>query len=201
MSKEYKKIISDKRPEAGKLMTSDQMAKCNAAIHTASVAAGAAGAIPIPVADAIPISGVQVTMVLALGKVFDQKVTESAAKGLIGAAASTLVGRALVKFIPVVGWVASAGVAAGVTEAIGWTIAVDFANAARKEWERKKSASDAATAYAEAECYKKTAEPSASDEEAEDFGEAEDKPAESEQAAEQEQKDPFDSVFRIFDSQ
>ncbi len=170
MSNEYKKIISDKRLEAGKLMTSDQMTKCNAAIHTASVAAGAAGVIPIPVADAVPISGVQVTMVLALGKIFDQKITESAAKGLIGAAASTFIGRTLVKLIPVVGWVASAGVAAGVTEAIGWTIAVDFAKAARKEWERKKNAGDAATAYAEAEYYKKAADSSNPDEEAEDFG-------------------------------
>ena len=33
MSNEYKKIISDKRLEAGKLMTSDQMTKCNAAIQ------------------------------------------------------------------------------------------------------------------------------------------------------------------------
>lgn len=201
MSKDYKKTISDKRLEAGKLMTSDQVTKCNAAIHTASVAAGAAGAIPIPVADAIPISGAQVTMVLALGKIFGQKVTESAAKGLIGAAASTLVGRSLVKFIPVVGWGISAAVAAGVTEAIGWSIAVDFAKAARKEWERKKNASDAAAAYAEAEYYKKAADPSNSDEEAEDFEKAEAKPAGSEQAAEPEQEDPFYNVFRIVDSE
>ena len=74
-------------------MTKSQLTKCNVAIHTASVASGAAGAIPIPVADALPITGAQVLMVIALGKVFDQKITESAAKGLIGAAASTFVGR------------------------------------------------------------------------------------------------------------
>ena len=172
MAKEdYKKIISDKRLEAGKLMTSDQVAKCNAAIHTASVAAGAVGVIPIPVVDAIPISGAQITMVIALGKIFDQKISDSAAKGLIGAAASTLVGRSLVKIIPVVGWVVSAGVAAAVTEAIGWTIAVDFAKNARKEWERLKNAEDAAKAYAEAEYYKKAADNNMpnSDDEAEDF--------------------------------
>lgn len=171
MSKEYKKVISDKRLEAGKLMTKSQMNKCNAAIHSAAVLSGAAGAIPIPVADAIPITGVQVVMVLGLGKVFDQKITESAAKGLIGAAASTLVGRSLVKLIPVAGWFISAGVAAGVTEAIGWTIAVDFAKNARKEWERKKNAEDAAKAYAEATYYKKAAEQSSPPKEAEDFGE------------------------------
>lgn len=172
MSKEYKKIIADKRLEAGKLMTKSQLTKCNVAIHTASVASGAAGAIPIPVADALPITGTQVLMVIALGKVFGQQITESAAKGLIGAAASTFVGRNLVKLIPVAGWFVSAGVAAAVTEAIGWSIAVDFANNARKEWERKRNAEDAAKAYAEAAYYKKAAESSsASSEDAEDFGE------------------------------
>lgn len=132
MANKYKKIISDKKNEAGTLMTSEQLKKCTVAIHTAAVAAGAGGVVPIPVMDSIPISVVQVTMVIALGKVFDQKITESAAKGVIGAAASTLVGRSLVKLIPVAGWIASAAVAAGVTEAIGWSIAVDFAKTSRR---------------------------------------------------------------------
>jgi uncharacterized protein (DUF697 family) len=64
----------------------------------------------------------------------------------------------LVKLIPVVGWGVSAAVAAGVTEAIGWTVAVDMAKNFRKEWERQKNAKDAADAYAEAEYYRKAAE-------------------------------------------
>ena len=104
------------RLEAGKLMTEEQIAKCNGVIHTAALAAGGAGFIPIPVADAVPISAAQVAMVVGLGKIFGQAITDSAAKGLIGAAASTLVGRSLVKLIPIVGWAASAAVAAGVTE-------------------------------------------------------------------------------------
>ena len=61
--------------------------------------------------------------------------------------------------------------AAGVTEAIGWTIAVDFAKSARTEWLRKKNAEDSAKAYAEAEYYKKKAESGTehNDEEVEDF--------------------------------
>lgn len=167
---DYKKIISDKRLEAGNLMTSDQLTKCNVAIHTASVASGAAGFIPIPVADAVPISAAQVTMVIALGKIFDQTLTEGAAKGLIGAAASTLIGRSLVKFIPIAGWVVSAAVAAGVTEAIGWIVATDFAKQARAEWSRQKNAAEAAQAFAEAEQLKKEKEMKAegSSEEAED---------------------------------
>ncbi len=150
-------------------MTESQIAKCNAAIHTASVASGAAGAVPIPVADAIPITAAQVTMVLALGKIFDQELTDSAAKGIIGAAASTFIGRNVVKLIPVAGWIASAAVAAGVTEAIGWTVAVDFAKTARKEWDRKRNAQDAADAYAEAEALKSRIDNDSSDMEAEDF--------------------------------
>lgn len=127
MANEYKTVISDQKKEANKLMTDEQITACNVAIHTASIAAGAAGVIPVPVADAVPISGAQVTMAIALGKVFDQKLEDSAAKALIGTAASTFVGRTLVKLIPVAGWLASAAIAAGVTEAIGWTLAVDFA--------------------------------------------------------------------------
>ncbi len=154
MEKDYKKVLNDKRLEAGKLMTEDQLKKANAAIHTASIASGAAGAIPIPVADAIPITAAQITMVVTLGKIFNQELTDSAAKGIIGALASTFVGRNAIKIIPVAGWVVSAAVAAGITEAIGWTIAVDFAKNSRKEWQRKKNAHEAAEAYAEAEYYK-----------------------------------------------
>lgn len=132
MANNYKNVISSKKAEAKKLMTDDQILKCNVAIHTASAAAGAESFIPIPGVDAVPISATQITMIIALGKIFNQKVSESAAKAVIGATASTFVGRSLVKLIPVAGWVASAAVAAGVTEAIGWTAAVDFANQASK---------------------------------------------------------------------
>lgn len=132
MANDYKNVISSKKAEAKKLMTDDQVVKCNVAIHTASAAAGAEAFIPIPGVDAVPITATQITMIIALGKVFDQKVSESAAKAVIGAAASTFVGRSLVKLIPIAGWAASAAVAAGVTEAIGWTAAVDFANQASK---------------------------------------------------------------------
>ena len=171
MKKDYKTVLKNKRLEAGKLMTEDQIIKCNAAIHTATVAAGASGIIPIPVADAIPMSAAQVLMIIGLGKIFDQKVSESAAKGLLGAAASTFVGRELFKFIPVVGWITSAGIAAGVTEAVGWTVAVDFAKSYRQEYERKKNAEDAANAYAEAEYYKESAK--STNEVAEDFSDDE----------------------------
>lgn len=133
MAKEYKKIIIEKKNIADKLMTSEELKACNIAIHTASVAAGAEGVIPIPGVDAVPISATQAAMVFALGKIFEQKLTDSTVKALIGTAASTFAGRDLIKLVPFIGWATSAVVAAGVTEAIGWTIAVDFAKSHQKD--------------------------------------------------------------------
>lgn len=173
MGMDYKKMIKNSRLEAGMLMSEEQIAACNVAIHTAAVASGGAGFIPIPVADAVPISMAQIAMVVALGKIFDQEISESAAKGIVGAAAATFVGRNLIKLIPIAGWIASAGVAAGVTEAIGWAVAVDFAKGFRKELNRRKSAEEAAVAQIEVEYYKnaESSQNAHEDKKAEDFGE------------------------------
>lgn len=168
---DYKRVIKDKKIEAGNIMNDSQMVKCSGIIHSASVASGVAGAVPISIADAIPISAAQVTMVIALGKVFGQKIEEAGAKSMIAAAASTFVGRQLVKLIPFVGWGISAVVAAGITEAIGWTVALDFAKSYREEYFRKQNAQEAADAYAKARYYKKRNKYGDSSEEADDFSE------------------------------
>ena len=49
-------------------MPKDLESKCKIAIHTATTAAATAGALPIPIADTIPITAAQVTMIVALGK-------------------------------------------------------------------------------------------------------------------------------------
>lgn len=147
---DYKKKLKEARLEAGKLMTEKQIKACNGIIHIASVACGAAGFIPIPVADAIPISAAQVIMIVSLGKTFDIEITESAAKSIISAAAATFVGRNVLKLIPGAGWIASAAIAAGITEAIGWITAVDFAKQYRKEYDLHK-AQDAANSNQNAE--------------------------------------------------
>lgn len=149
MKVNYKDIIRDKKMEAGHLMTDEQLKECHKVIHIAAAASAAAGAIPIPVADAIPITAAQITMIVSLGQIFDQKITESAAKGLISSAAATFVGRNLVKLIPFVGWFVSAATAAGVTEGIGWIVAVDMAKRFRKQWEAEKFADEAANGYAD----------------------------------------------------
>ena len=128
-------VKNKKRAEAVKLMSPEQLTKCNVAIHIAAGVCGLVGAVPIPLADALPISGAQILMTIRLGKVFDQELTKAAAKGLINSVLASWVGRNLVKLIPVAGWIVSAGVAVLTTEALGWSIAVDVAKSARKQWE------------------------------------------------------------------
>ena len=65
---------------------------------------GASGLIPIPVADTVPISGAQVTMIIALGKIFDLTISRSVAKSIAGVGVAQTVGRTAVssvlKYIP-----------------------------------------------------------------------------------------------------
>lgn len=149
MAKSKKEELNKKKSEAKSIMNHKQLNACNVIIHSASTAAAAAGAIPIAIADAIPISATQVTMVLSLAKVFDQKISEATANAIIRAAASTFIGRTVVKFIPVIGWGISAAVAASITEIIGWTAAVDFAKMAKSKWTEEHTQKDTDNTYSE----------------------------------------------------
>lgn len=108
--------------------------KCHAAIHSATVAAGAAGAIPIPMSDAVPITAAQITMVIALGKIFGMSLSRAAAKSITGVAVTQQAGRTIftniLKAIPganaTIGSVVGASTAATMTEALGWLVADDF---------------------------------------------------------------------------
>lgn len=122
-------------------MTDDEKTKCHTIIH---VAAGATGAIgfglaQIPGSDAIPITAIQVTMIINLGKVFGTEVTEAAAKAILAGAAAAIGGRTvsqfLVGWIPVAGNYVNAATAVSITEGIGWYVANDFADDAQKRKE------------------------------------------------------------------
>lgn len=121
-----KKKNREKLPELPK----DQKIKCNSIIHTASVAAGGVGTglAQIPLADNALITPIQITMIISLGKVFEQRVTETAAKAILTGAAASIAGRGvsqvLFGWIPGLGNVINTATAAGITEAIGW-MAVD----------------------------------------------------------------------------
>ena len=108
--------------------------RCQLVIHSATAASAAAGAIPIPMSDAIPITAAQIGMIIALGKEFDITLSDAAAKSILGVGVTQQAGRAvasnLLKAVPgvgtVVGGFIGASTAAALTEALGWVIDDDF---------------------------------------------------------------------------
>lgn len=108
--------------------------KCHAVIHTATTAAGTAGASPIPISDAVVITTVQIGMIISLGNIFGITLSQSAAKSLASVTIVQQAGRAVfsnvLKMIPGAGTLAGAFVGAAtagvLTETLGWMIADDF---------------------------------------------------------------------------
>ena len=159
----------DQRLENGKLTTSKQLILCHIIIHIAALINAVIGAIPLAIADSILIGVFQIIMTILLGRVFKQKFTLSLFKGFILWFAASFIGRNIIQLLPVVGWIVSVFVALIITEVVGWGVQKEMAENFRLEWQRLKSAKDAATAYAEAEYYKQTYESNMPDESAEDF--------------------------------
>ena len=58
--------------------------KCHIIIHSATTATAAAGAIPIPMSDAVPITATQIGMIISLGKIFGITVTQATASSIAG---------------------------------------------------------------------------------------------------------------------
>lgn len=137
-----KKLNAMNRLNRMENISNEQRKQCSARIHGASAAAGAAaaGLAQVPLSDNAIITPVQLGMTIALGRIFGIELTESAAKATILSMAGYTIGRTisqvLLGWIPVAGNAINATTAAGVTELLGWMIAVDFASkaeATRKE--------------------------------------------------------------------
>ncbi len=117
----------------------EQKIKCNAIIHGASASAGAAGTglAQIPLADSAIITPIQIGMIVALGKVFGQEISKSAAKAILAGMAAAFAGRGisqvLVGWIPGVGNAVNAATAATITEAVGWMAVDNFSKDAYKD--------------------------------------------------------------------
>jgi uncharacterized protein (DUF697 family) len=113
-------------------MTDDEKSSCHKIIHAAATtAAGVGGGMAqLPGSDNAVITPIQIGMIIALGKVFNKSITESAAFATLGTVAASTVGRAVSQFL--VGWIPgfgnllNASTAFGITETIGWAIADDF---------------------------------------------------------------------------
>ena len=120
-------------------MNADEKSKCRKIIHTASVAAGGIGfgLAQLPGSDTIPITAIQVGMIISLGAVFGREITETTAKSILGGTVASFTGRGvsqlLVGWIPGFGNWINMGTAASITEALGWNVANNFDNEARRE--------------------------------------------------------------------
>jgi uncharacterized protein (DUF697 family) len=92
--------------------------------------AGAAAAIPIPLATMPVLTALQVSMVGALGQLYGQTLSPSQAGGIVSAIAGGFVaqaiGRELIKFVPGFGSVIAASWASAYTWALGEAACVYF---------------------------------------------------------------------------
>ena len=113
-------------------LTDSQKKKCNTIIHTASGAAGGVGTglAQIPLSDNAIITPIQITMIVSLAAVFDIRLTEGAAKGILAGASASFIGRGISQvlfgWIPGLGNAINTATAAGITEAIGWMAVAHF---------------------------------------------------------------------------
>ncbi len=119
-------------------MTNLQNDKCHFIIHSAGVSAGtiAAGLAQIPGSDSVPISAIQTTMIIALGKEFGITIATSSAMAMITTFLASQVGRALSQvffgWFPGVGNALNAATAFSITEKIGWHFAEQFSEEAAR---------------------------------------------------------------------
>ena len=123
-----------KKTKISENMTSSQRKKVHSIIHASSASAAAVGAglANIPGSDAPVLIAIQTGMIISIGAVFKQKLTESISRTLLADFLGTTIGKTvanvLTGWIPVLGNGINAATAASITELIGWTIANDFAN-------------------------------------------------------------------------
>lgn len=124
-------MINKKITKSKYTLSAAEQKACHAIIHTASVSAAGVGAglAQIPLADNLVITPIQITMIVSLGKVFEQEITKSIASGLLGGFIGNFVGRGVAQatwgWVPGIGNASNAITAAAITESIGW-LCVDY---------------------------------------------------------------------------
>ncbi|NMO18720.1 GTPase [Pyxidicoccus fallax] len=131
--------------------------KARRIILAASAAAGAAAVVPIPIADAVAITSIQVGMIISLASLYGMTLSWSSAAGLASAGLAAFVGpmffQQLVKLLPGVGSIIGPGVATAITLAMGHAFNRFFMQgqfnpsaeavkaATRREYQRRKQPS------------------------------------------------------------
>lgn len=97
------------------------------AIHIASIAAAGVTISPIPFADSFLLIPIQTTMIIAIYKAYDKKISKGFLTGILRSTMTSTIGKTLsgniLKFIPgvgsIVGGVIDTGIAVALTQAIG----------------------------------------------------------------------------------
>ena len=111
--------------QMGKYMA-DKSRTANKWILGAGGSAATIGAIPIPGADFVPLTALQVGLMLRLSTLYGKPISKDNAKELILATITGNVGktifRQIVKFVPGAGTVVGASVAGGMTLALGYAV-------------------------------------------------------------------------------
>lgn len=114
-------------------------------IATSSSLAAAISLTPLPVIDFIPLLATQVGMVINIARIFQYKITPARAKELIGTFGLGMLGRTLFQQLSklggVPGWLLSAGIAAGMTTAMGYAAIEWFEKGERISSERMREIS------------------------------------------------------------
>ncbi|WP_235318387.1 GTPase [Planococcus sp. CAU13] len=98
----------------------------------AGVSAGIIGASPIPGSDVVPLTSLQVGLIIRLSKLYDKPLTKKAAKDMIVITATQTVGhtiyRQALKFIPGAGSIIGGTVATAMTVALGYGVKYAYEN-------------------------------------------------------------------------
>ncbi|MFC3212038.1 GTPase [Planomicrobium okeanokoites] len=98
----------------------------------AGVSAGIIGASPIPGSDVVPLTSLQVGLIIKLSKLYDKPLSKKAAKDMIVITATRTVGhtiyRQALKFIPGAGSIIGGTVATAMTVALGYGVKYAYEN-------------------------------------------------------------------------
>ncbi|HLF81531.1 MAG TPA: GTPase, partial [Anaerolineales bacterium] len=128
------RAVAESEPEIvaalGQALPAYRWKLSQAVIIRSASAAAAIGLTPLPFVDFIPLVALQISMVLAVGRIYSYRITWARGRELLATVGIGALGRTLFyelsKFGGPPGWVLAAAVAAGTTAALGYALALWF---------------------------------------------------------------------------
>jgi GTP-binding protein Era len=114
----------------GKALPAYRWVLAQTVILRAASTAAAIALTPLPFLDSIPLTGIQIALVLGVARVYDYEIGFSRARELLATFGGALLGRTLFYELSKLGgppaWLLAASVAAGTTDALGFGAALWF---------------------------------------------------------------------------